>query len=127
MGEPYVLNCLGRRFYLDQSSDKNGAIIKRNLDGTLKSKVLHKVSSHLINGIESSFIYDITKITTELDSNTVIHNDFDGIVCTEFISGESKRLASERNGYIEASAFVEKDIDPEFDEFMKEGRDKINK
>jgi hypothetical protein len=126
-GEPYILNCLGRRIYLNQCKYKNGNVIPRNSNGSLKNEVLHKVSSHIINGIESSFIYDITKITTELDSNTVIHNDFDGIVCTGIISDESKQLAAEKNGYIAASSFVEKDIDPEFEEFMKEGRDKIDK
>ena len=126
-GEPYILNCLGRRIYLDKCKYKNGKQIPRNKDGSLKQKVLHKVSSHIINGIESHFIYDITKTTTELDQNTVIHNDFDGIVCTGLISEESKRLASERNGYIESTSFVEKEIDSEFDSFMKIGRDMMNK
>ena len=126
-GEQYILNCLGRRIYLDQCESKNGNLIKRNMDGTLKPQVLHKVSSHIINGIESGFIFDITKITTELDGNTVIHNDFDGIVCTLPISKQSKRLASERSGYIEADSFVPKSIDPEFESFMKTGRNNLNK
>ncbi|NQU55256.1 MAG: hypothetical protein HQ522_22280 [Bacteroidetes bacterium] len=123
----YIVNCLNQRLYLDKCIYKNGNLIKRNADGSLKKVVLHKVSSHLINGIESKFIYDMTKTTTENDGNLVVHNDFDGIVCIKPVSEESKQIVCQRNGYFEPTSFIEKDIDPLFDIFMETGNKRIAK
>jgi hypothetical protein len=121
--EPYIPNCLGQNLFYEKFENKSGEIIKHNKDGSLNKKVLNKISAHIIQGIESSFIYHVTKLTTDIDDNVIVSNDFDGFCCTKEISEKVIQLAREKSGFNDAQ-FVLKPIDDEFDEFMQKHRDR---
>jgi hypothetical protein len=121
----YIENCLDRRFYVDECYYNNGKKIKRTKKGLLKNEVLHKISSHIINGFESQFIYTVTKLTTKHDNNIVVHNDFDGIVCTSKISNDSIIKACKQNGYICSTSFIEKPIDENYHYDIKQASSKL--
>jgi hypothetical protein len=122
--EPYIANCLGRNLFYDKLESNAGDIIKRKKDNTLKMVVVNRLSAHIIQGIESSFIFHVTNLTTDIDNNTVVSNDFDGICCTGAISDKVIELAREKSGFYNAE-FLLKPIDEEFDEFMDDARKRM--
>ena len=82
------------------------------------------VKSLCKKGTECSFIHNVTKLTTDIDGNTVVSNDFDGICCTKEISEEVLNLAREKSGFTNAE-FIIKPIDEEYEDFIIECQDNV--